>query len=226
MAGADFSVATFDCYGTLVDWEGGAGSFLYQLALRHGDPTPARPRSCASAGRRSSSGCSRARTARTSEILADSLRRWTAERGYPGTTPTARRWFARCAPGSRSRTPARRCSRRRRGGCGWSSSRTPTATSSSTRCGTWRSRSTTSITAAGLPGVQAVARRLRAGAGAASASRPSSILHVAFGFKYDIAPGPGGSAAGRPGSTGHAEAPPGPARPTTSGATSGVWPSW
>jgi 2-haloacid dehalogenase len=30
-------VATFDCYGTLVDWEGGLGSFLYQLALREGD---------------------------------------------------------------------------------------------------------------------------------------------------------------------------------------------
>jgi predicted flavoprotein YhiN len=28
--------ATFDCYGTLVDWEGGAGGFLYQLALRSG----------------------------------------------------------------------------------------------------------------------------------------------------------------------------------------------
>jgi len=27
-------VATFDCYGTLVDWEGGLGSFLYDKALR------------------------------------------------------------------------------------------------------------------------------------------------------------------------------------------------
>jgi 2-haloalkanoic acid dehalogenase type II len=26
--------ATFDCYGTLVDWEGGVGSFLYDLSLR------------------------------------------------------------------------------------------------------------------------------------------------------------------------------------------------
>src|SRR3712207_222636 len=33
-------VATFDCYGTLVDWEGGAGSFLYDLCLRHGEPDP------------------------------------------------------------------------------------------------------------------------------------------------------------------------------------------
>ena len=33
-------VATFDCYGTLVDWEGGAAGFLYQLALRTGDSEP------------------------------------------------------------------------------------------------------------------------------------------------------------------------------------------
>lgn len=30
-----YEVATFDCYGTLVDWEGGVAQFLYQHALRH-----------------------------------------------------------------------------------------------------------------------------------------------------------------------------------------------
>src|SRR6187402_1031780 len=37
-------VATFDCYGTLVDWEGGVGAFLYALMLREGveDPPPGR----------------------------------------------------------------------------------------------------------------------------------------------------------------------------------------
>jgi 2-haloalkanoic acid dehalogenase type II len=29
-------VASFDCYGTLIDWEGGLASFLYDYALRHG----------------------------------------------------------------------------------------------------------------------------------------------------------------------------------------------
>jgi 2-haloalkanoic acid dehalogenase type II len=28
---------TFDCYGTLIDWEGGLGSFLYDFALRQRD---------------------------------------------------------------------------------------------------------------------------------------------------------------------------------------------
>ena len=31
----EVKVATFDCYGTLIDWEGGAASFLYELARRH-----------------------------------------------------------------------------------------------------------------------------------------------------------------------------------------------
>jgi 2-haloalkanoic acid dehalogenase type II len=35
--GTGIRVATFDCYGTLVDWEGGLGSFLYDKALRCGD---------------------------------------------------------------------------------------------------------------------------------------------------------------------------------------------
>jgi 2-haloalkanoic acid dehalogenase type II len=32
-----YDVVTFDNYGTLTDWEGGAARFLYQLALRNGD---------------------------------------------------------------------------------------------------------------------------------------------------------------------------------------------
>ncbi|MEA2375871.1 MAG: 2-haloacid dehalogenase [Thermoleophilaceae bacterium] len=31
---SDIRVATFDCYGTLIDWEGGVGAFLYDKALR------------------------------------------------------------------------------------------------------------------------------------------------------------------------------------------------
>ena len=40
----DLKVASFDCYGTLVDWEGGLGTFLYDLLLRLGetDPPPGR----------------------------------------------------------------------------------------------------------------------------------------------------------------------------------------
>ena len=39
----EVQVATFDCYGTLIDWEGGAGAFLYELARRHErEPPPGR----------------------------------------------------------------------------------------------------------------------------------------------------------------------------------------
>ena len=31
------TVAAFDCYGTLVDWEGGLGNYLYAFALRNGE---------------------------------------------------------------------------------------------------------------------------------------------------------------------------------------------
>jgi FMN phosphatase YigB (HAD superfamily) len=33
-------LATFDCSGTLIDWEGGLGCFLYGIALREGDENP------------------------------------------------------------------------------------------------------------------------------------------------------------------------------------------
>jgi 2-haloacid dehalogenase len=36
VGGEEIRVATFDCYGTLVDWEGGLGSFLYARSLELG----------------------------------------------------------------------------------------------------------------------------------------------------------------------------------------------
>src|SRR5215207_3387609 len=74
-------VATFDCYGTLIDWEGGAASFLYQLARRHEpDPPP---------GRELRERWEELQFERLSgdwrpyrAVLADSLAAWAAERGY------------------------------------------------------------------------------------------------------------------------------------------------
>src|SRR3954453_13302349 len=40
MDAASLSACTFDCYGTLIDWEGGLGSFLYEFALRSREPDP------------------------------------------------------------------------------------------------------------------------------------------------------------------------------------------
>jgi 2-haloalkanoic acid dehalogenase type II len=74
-------VATFDCYGTLIDWEGGVGSFLYELARRHEqDPPPARELR----ERWEELQFERIQADYRSyrEILSDSLAAWARERGY------------------------------------------------------------------------------------------------------------------------------------------------
>jgi 2-haloacid dehalogenase len=78
---SEIRVATFDCYGTLIDWEGGVGAFLYELARRHEHDPPAarelRERWEALQFERIQSGWRSYR-----EILADSLAAWAGERGY------------------------------------------------------------------------------------------------------------------------------------------------
>jgi 2-haloacid dehalogenase len=77
----EIKVATFDCYGTLIDWEGGAASFLYEIARRHEhDPPP---------GRELRARWEELQFERLGhpyrgyrEVLADSLSEWAGERGY------------------------------------------------------------------------------------------------------------------------------------------------
>jgi 2-haloacid dehalogenase len=74
-------VATFDCYGTLIDWEGGVGSFLYELARRHEqDPPPARELRERWEAVQFDRIQGEWRSYR--EVLADSLSAWAGERGY------------------------------------------------------------------------------------------------------------------------------------------------
>jgi 2-haloacid dehalogenase len=74
-------MATFDCYGTLIDWEGGAASFLYDLARRHEpDPPPGRvlrERWEELQFERLHGGWISYR-----RVLSDSLCEWAGERGY------------------------------------------------------------------------------------------------------------------------------------------------
>ena len=79
-------VATFDCYGTLVDWEGGAASFLYDLARRNGefDPEPGRMLQQRWEEIQFEIIQKEFRTYR--EVLRESLRAWVAERGYRWNT--------------------------------------------------------------------------------------------------------------------------------------------
>jgi 2-haloacid dehalogenase len=74
-------MATFDCYGTLIDWEGGAAGFLYELARRNEpDPPPGRElreRWEALQFERLQGGWQSYR-----DVLKDSLAEWAGERGY------------------------------------------------------------------------------------------------------------------------------------------------
>jgi 2-haloacid dehalogenase len=73
---------TFDCYGTLVDWEGGLGTFLYDLARRSGDRDPEPGRDLRERWEEIQFELVTGEYRPYHEILVDSLRTWAGERGY------------------------------------------------------------------------------------------------------------------------------------------------
>ena len=75
-------VATFDCYGTLVDWEGGAASFLFDMARRHGDADPGPGRLLRERWEEIQFEEIQGDYTSYSNILRSSLRKWAGERGY------------------------------------------------------------------------------------------------------------------------------------------------
>ena len=79
----DYDVATFDCYGTLVDWEGGAAGFLYDLALRSGEAEPPPGADLRARWEAIQFDLVRAAYRPYREVLAESLRTFGDERGYP-----------------------------------------------------------------------------------------------------------------------------------------------
>ena len=77
------SIATFDCYGTLIDWEGGFGSFLYALALRNGDTELVPGGELRERFEAIQFELIQQDYRPYKEILADTLKRFCAERGWP-----------------------------------------------------------------------------------------------------------------------------------------------
>jgi 2-haloalkanoic acid dehalogenase type II len=75
-------MATFDCYGTLVDWEGGLGSFLYQLARRCGDRNPGPGRALRERWEELQFERIQGDYRNYREVLKDSLNAFAGERGY------------------------------------------------------------------------------------------------------------------------------------------------
>ena len=77
------SIATFDCYGTLIDWEGGFGSFLYDKALRHGDAELVPGRELRERFEAIQFELIQGDYRPYREVLAETLERFCAERGWP-----------------------------------------------------------------------------------------------------------------------------------------------
>ncbi len=78
----EIRVATFDCYGTLIDWEGGLGTFLSDLALRHGETRSEPGRRLREGWEAIQFGLIQGEYRPYAAVLAESLRRWMEERGY------------------------------------------------------------------------------------------------------------------------------------------------
>ena len=77
----EFKVATFDCYGTLIDWEGGAASFLYSLARRF-EPDPPPGRELRAQWEAIQFELLQGEYRGYRQVLGASLASWAGERGY------------------------------------------------------------------------------------------------------------------------------------------------
>jgi len=79
---AELKAATFDCYGTLVDWEAGLGTFLYDVARRAGERDPPPGRELRERWEQIQFELIQGEYRSYRDILVDSLRTWVGERGY------------------------------------------------------------------------------------------------------------------------------------------------
>src|SRR5438477_693345 len=73
---------TFDCYGTLIDWEGGVGSFLYDRALQERDDDALNGRVLRERWEAIQFEVIQGRYRPYREVLGESLGRLAAERGW------------------------------------------------------------------------------------------------------------------------------------------------
>lgn len=82
MVDSSIRAATFDCYGTLVDWEGGAAGFLYGLALARGEADLRPGQELRDRWEAIQFDLVRGPYRPYRELLAESLHRWEEERGW------------------------------------------------------------------------------------------------------------------------------------------------
>ena len=77
-----WKAATFDCYGTLIDWEGGAAAFLYDVARRIGDDDPGPGYLLRQRWEEIQFEHIQQDYRSYNVVLEESLRAWVGERGY------------------------------------------------------------------------------------------------------------------------------------------------
>ena len=77
-----WKAATFDCYGTLIDWEGGAAAFLYDVARRNGDDDPGPAYLLRRRWEEIQFEHIQQDYRSYNVVLEESLREWVGERGY------------------------------------------------------------------------------------------------------------------------------------------------
>src|SRR3954453_17592186 len=82
MDASSLACATFDCYGTLIDWEGGLGTFLYDYALRQRDERSNGPE-LRERWEAIQFDVIQGDYRRYADVLAESLRLLAEERGWP-----------------------------------------------------------------------------------------------------------------------------------------------
>ena len=78
----ELKVASFDCYGTLVNSEGGLGGFLYDLARRSGEGDPGPGHELRRRWEQIESELVHGPYRSYRDVLEDALRSWVGERGY------------------------------------------------------------------------------------------------------------------------------------------------
>jgi 2-haloacid dehalogenase len=203
-------VATFDCYGTLVDWEGGLGTFLYALAREQGeDPPPGRE--LREQWEAIQFEVIQGEYHRYREVLHESTRKWCGERGYrwdEGFGEALERAMEGWQPFPDTAPALRQAREQGVRLVILSNTDRDLIAHTLKQIGVDFDAVITAQDVGAYKPADAVFTRARDELGEA----PEHILHVAFGFKYDIAP------AQRAGMrtawvNRHVEAPPGDERP-------------
>lgn len=183
----DISTVTFDCFGTLIDWEGGLGTFLYDTALRHGDRQPLPGGELRERWEAIQFEVIRGPYMTYKEVLAESLRLWCAERGYPFETSDGEAIIRSMRSWQPFHDTRPALERARAAGLKLaiiSNSDRDLIAHSLKHIGVHFDE----VIVAEDCGAYKPDRRVFDSALAQIGEAPERILHVAFGFKYDIGP--------------------------------------